>query len=74
MLERLDAFITKPYPRALYIDAVKYLQEETSKDRSKWWFPDVEFGTDLTTGHEQWLAEEKFKSCVFAYDYPKSIK
>lgn len=74
LLERLDTFITKPYPRVPYIDAIKYLQEEISKDRSKWQFPDVEFGTDLATEHERWLAEEKFKSCVFVYDYPKSIK
>merc|ERR1712151_633809 len=74
LLERLDTFINKPYPRVAYVDAIKYLQEEIAKDESKWQFPDVEFGTDLATEHERWLAEEKFKSCVFIYNYPKSIK
>ena len=41
---------------------------------AKWQFPDVEFGTDLATEHERWLAETKFNSCVFVYNYPKSIK
>lgn len=74
LLERLDVFINKPYPRVSYKDAIGYLQEEIAKDRSKWQFPDVEFGTDLATEHERWLAEEKFNSCVFVYNYPKSIK
>ena len=47
---------------------------EISKDPSKWQFPDVEFGTDLATEHERWLAETKFESCVFVYNYPKKIK
>ena len=49
-------------------------KEEIKKDPSKWQFPDVEFGTDLATEHERWLAEEKFGSCVFVYNYPTSIK
>ena len=43
-------------------------------DPSKWQFPEVEFGTDLATEHERWLAETKFNSAVFVYNYPKSIK
>ena len=34
----------------------------------------MEFGTDLATEHERWLAETKFESAVFVYNYPKSIK
>merc|ERR1712232_776476 len=72
--DRLQKLVSKPFVRLPYRDAIKYLQEEIAKDPSKWQFPDVEFGTDLATEHERWLAEEKFKSCVFVYDYPKSIK
>ena len=50
------------------------LQEEIAGDRSKWEFPDVEFGTDLASEHERWLAEKKFDSAVFVYNYPKTIK
>lgn len=72
--EKLDNVVNKPFARVSYRDAIKYLQEEIAKDPSKWQFPDVEFGTDLATEHERWLAESKFNSCVFVYNYPKSIK
>eukprot|EP00577_Skeletonema_sp_RCC1716_P006677 CAMPEP_0113400100 /NCGR_PEP_ID=MMETSP0013_2-20120614/15931_1 /TAXON_ID=2843 ORGANISM="Skeletonema costatum, Strain 1716" /NCGR_SAMPLE_ID=MMETSP0013_2 /ASSEMBLY_ACC=CAM_ASM_000158 /LENGTH=582 /DNA_ID=CAMNT_0000285123 /DNA_START=171 /DNA_END=1919 /DNA_ORIENTATION=+ /assembly_acc=CAM_ASM_000158 len=71
---RLDKVVNKPFVRCEYRDAIKYLQEEIAKDPSKWQFPDVEFGTDLATEHERWLAETKFDSAVFVYNYPKSIK
>ena len=56
-------------------DAVAALQEEIAKDPSKWQFPDVDFGTDLATEHERWLAETYCGgNCVFVYNYPRSIK
>lgn len=70
----LQKVIDEPFVRCTYRDAISYLQEEIAKDSSKWQFPDVEFGTDLATEHERWLAEEKFGSCVFIYNYPKTIK
>jgi asparaginyl-tRNA synthetase len=72
--ERLDTLVTQPFARCTYRDAIGYLQEEIAKDPEKWQFPEVEFGTDLATEHERWLAETKFNSCVFIYNYPKSIK
>eukprot|EP00563_Minutocellus_polymorphus_P010862 CAMPEP_0181074768 /NCGR_PEP_ID=MMETSP1070-20121207/29767_1 /TAXON_ID=265543 /ORGANISM="Minutocellus polymorphus, Strain NH13" /LENGTH=568 /DNA_ID=CAMNT_0023155885 /DNA_START=105 /DNA_END=1811 /DNA_ORIENTATION=+ len=72
--EKLDNVVNKPFARVSYRDAIKFLQEEIAKDPSKWQFPDVEFGTDLATEHERWLAESKFNSCVFVYNYPKCIK
>lgn len=72
--KRLDTLVTAPFARCTYRDAIGYLQEEIAKDPSKWQFPEVEFGTDLATEHERWLAETKFNSCVFLYNYPKSIK
>lgn len=72
--QRLDTLVQQPFARCSYRDAVVYLQEEIAKDPSKWQFPEVEFGTDLATEHERWLAETKFNSCVFLYNYPKSIK
>ena len=72
--DRLEKLVSKPFVRVSYRDAIKYLQEEIAKDPSKWQFPEVEFGTDLATEHERWLAETKFESAVFVYNYPKSIK
>ena len=72
--ERLKKLVEKPFARVSYRDAIEFLQEEIAKDPSKWQFPEVEFGTDLATEHERWLAETKFQSAVFVYNYPKSIK
>lgn len=72
--DTLQKVVNKPFVRCSYRDAISHLQEEIAKDPSKWQFPDVEFGTDLATEHERWLAETKFNSCVFVYNYPKDIK
>lgn len=74
IIERLEALVTKPFVRISYREAVQFLREEISKDESVWQFPHVEFGTDLATEHERWLAEAKFRSAVFVYNYPKQIK
>eukprot|EP00980_Cylindrotheca_fusiformis_P011002 scaffold2526_cov131-Cylindrotheca_fusiformis.AAC.18 len=74
LLERLKKLVSRPFVRVSYREAIRYLQEEIAKDPSAWQFPDVEFGTDLSTEHERWLAETKFESCVFVYNYPKKIK
>ena len=70
----LERLVNEPFARVSYRDAIKYLQEEIAKDPSKWQFPDVDFGTDLATEHERWLAESKFNTATFVYNYPKSIK
>ena len=74
LMDRLEKVVSQPFTRVSYRDAIKFLQEEIAKDPSKWQFPDVEFGTDLATEHERWLAESKFDSAVFVYNYPKKIK
>lgn len=74
LLDRLYKLVEKPFARVSYRQAIHYLQEEISKDPTKWQFPEVEFGTDLATEHERWLAETKFNSAVFVYNYPKAIK
>merc|ERR1711862_804613 len=74
LVSSLEKLVSQPFARISYREAIKFLQEEIEKDPSKWQFPDVEFGTDLATEHERWLAESKFDSAVFVYNYPKSIK
>jgi asparaginyl-tRNA synthetase len=71
---RLSKLVEQPFARVPYRDAIAMLQEEIAKNRSKWQYPDVVFGTDLSTEHERWLAEEKFQSCVFVHNYPRQIK
>jgi asparaginyl-tRNA synthetase len=74
LLTRLQKVVDTPFVRISYREAIQLLQEEIAKDPSKWQFPVVEFGTDLATEHERWLAETKFESAVFVYNYPRSIK
>lgn len=74
LTERLETLVTKPFARVSYREAVEFLRQEIAKDPTKWQFPDVEFGTDLATEHERWLAETKYNSAVFVYNYPKAIK
>ena len=71
---RLEKLVEQPFARVSYRTAIEYLQEEIKKDPSKWQFPNVDFGTDLATEHERWLAETKFNSVVFVYNYPAAIK
>lgn len=74
LLARLEKLISQPFARVSYREAIAFLEEEIAKDPTKWQFPDVEFGTDLATEHERWLAETKFDNAVFVYDYPAEIK
>ncbi|HWO43666.1 MAG TPA: asparagine--tRNA ligase [Candidatus Eisenbacteria bacterium] len=52
-----------------YTDAVRELQ----RSGKRWEFP-VEWGADLQTEHERFLAEVVFKKPVIVTDYPKEIK
>jgi asparaginyl-tRNA synthetase len=74
LFQRLEKLVSQPFVRVSYRDAIAFLQAEIAKDPSKWQYPEVEFGTDLATEHERWLAETKFDSAVFVYNYPKKIK
>jgi asparaginyl-tRNA synthetase len=74
LLERLQKLVDEPFARVSYRRAVRLLREEIARDPTKWQFPNVTFGTDLATEHERWLAESKFQTAVFVYNYPKSIK
>jgi len=74
LTSRLNTLANQPFARITYRDAIALLQAEIKKDREKWVYPDVEFGTDLATEHERWLAEQHFNRCVFVYNYPRMIK
>jgi len=62
----------EPYARITYTDAVEALKEAYKAGTEFTYAP--EWGADLQTEHERWLAEEKFKGCVIVYNYPKDIK
>ncbi len=69
LLESLNTVINKGFERISYRDAVNLIKQSNKKFEYS-----VDFGSDLQTEHERFLAEEYFKSPVTVYDYPKNIK
>lgn len=69
VIERLKTVAESSFERASYTLAVRILQ----KAGKSFQYP-VEWGADLQTEHERFLAEEYFKKPVIIHDYPKEIK
>jgi asparaginyl-tRNA synthetase len=66
---RLEKFIDLPFARIDYTDAITALQ----KSGQKFEFP-VDWGVDLQTEHERWLAETHIGRPVVVMNYPEKIK
>ncbi len=69
VIETLEHIANSPFERVTYTEAIDLL---LAADK-KWQFP-VEWGCDLQTEHERYLAEEKFCKPVIITDYPACIK
>ncbi|MEO7014766.1 MAG: asparagine--tRNA ligase [Dokdonella sp.] len=68
-VSRLEGFISAPFERIDYTDAVEILK----KSGKKFEFP-VEWGIDLQTEHERYLVEEHVGRPVVVTNYPEKIK
>ena len=68
-IKRLEDFINSDFAQVDYTKAVEILKNCGKKFE----FP-VEWGIDLQSEHERYLAEEYFKSPVVVKNYPKDIK
>ena len=68
-ITRLEHLIQANFERIDYTDAVKLLQSA----RKKFEFP-LEWGMDLQSEHERYLAEEHVRGPVIITNYPKDIK
>jgi len=69
VLARADNIVSSPFERISYTEAIDLLQ---NADRT-FEFP-VEWGVDLQSEHERYLAEDLFKKPVIVYNYPRDIK
>ncbi len=69
VIDRLQRFVNSDFAQIDYTDAVEILKNCGKKFE----FP-VDWGTDLQSEHERYLAEEHFKSPVVVKNYPKDIK
>lgn len=68
-INRLEKFINSDFAQVDYTDAIEILKNCGKKFE----YP-VEWGIDLQSEHERYLAEEHFKSPVVVKNYPKDIK
>jgi asparaginyl-tRNA synthetase len=69
LLDRLEKLVKSEFERITYTDAIKIL----TKANQKFEYP-VNWGMDIQTEHERYLAEKHFNRPVFVTDYPKDIK
>ncbi|MGF1542064.1 MAG: asparagine--tRNA ligase [Pleurocapsa sp.] len=69
LLATADNIINNEFARVTYTKAINLLE----KSPKKFEFP-VEWGIDLQSEHERYLAEELFKKPVIVTNYPKDIK
>ena len=69
LFARLDTLVNNQFDRITYTEAIEIL-----KNAKKDFEYEVEWGIDLQTEHERYLAEKHFKKPVFVTDYPKDIK
>lgn len=69
LLERLKQLVESNFERATYTYAVRVLE----KSGEQFQFP-IQWGMDLQTEHERYLAEKFFNKPVIITDYPKDIK
>lgn len=69
LIERLRHVLHSPFAHLTYTEAIEILKSSGKKFE----FP-VEWGTDLQSEHERYLAEEYCKKPVILTDYPQKIK
>lgn len=69
LFDKLNNVLNNDFGRLGYTEAIDILK----KSGKKFEYP-VEWGIDLQSEHERYLAEEYFKKPVFLVDYPKDIK
>ena len=69
LFDKLNNVLNNDFTRLTYTEAIDILL----KSGKKFDYP-VEWGIDLQSEHERYLAEEHFKKPVFLTDYPKDIK
>jgi asparaginyl-tRNA synthetase len=72
ILERLQGILAKPFVRMTYTEAVERLLAAQAGGEA-FQYP-VEWGADLQSEHERWLAETYCQAPVILIDYPKDIK
>lgn len=69
LMDTLNNIVENDFARVSYTEAIEIMKASGKEFEYK-----PEFGVDMQTEHERYLAEEHFKKPVMVYDYPKDIK
>eukprot|EP00045_Choanoeca_perplexa_P007712 m.70897 g.70897 ORF g.70897 m.70897 type:complete len:624 (-) comp14182_c0_seq1:72-1943(-) len=72
-IDRISLVAETPFRRLPYTEAIDILLAHIAEGKKKFEV-DVEWGMDLGSEHERYLAEEVFKGPIIVYNYPKDIK
>jgi len=67
IIEKLESFISKPYIRITYDEALEILEKSNITNLPKW-------GDDLGSECEKYLADVHFKHPLLVYNYPTVLK
>ena len=67
--DTLDTIVNNDFARITYGEAIEIMKNSGERFEYK-----PEYGIDLQTEHERFLAEKHFKRPVIVRDYPKEIK
>ncbi len=73
LIDELKKLSESKVQKTSYREAIEILKEAVSNG-VEFKENNIEFGIDFGTEHEKYLAGEHFKSPVYVYDYPTSIK
>jgi asparaginyl-tRNA synthetase len=69
LFDKLNNLLNNDFAHVTYTEALEILKKSGKKFEYA-----VEWGIDMQSEHERYLAEEHFKKPVFVTDYPKAIK
>ncbi|MCL1936508.1 MAG: asparagine--tRNA ligase [Defluviitaleaceae bacterium] len=69
LIEKLNSIVSSDYKKITYTEAIEILQ----KSGENFEYP-PEWGNELQTEHEKYLAGKVYKGPVFVTDYPKDVK
>lgn len=72
-VDRLKLVANTPFGRVSYTECIEILLENIEQAKVTFKNP-VEWGIDLATEHEKYLADTVFKKPIIVYNYPKDIK
>jgi len=75
LIEKLKGFVSKPYQRITYNQAVEIITEHSAEIKKMYKLKELpKWGDDLGSQCEKYICEIHFKSPTFVFNYPKTLK